>query len=126
MSLWNKTNRKNLFLSKKDEPGLLPLAYRFLGGLVNSVTSLCAIFNPAVNSYKCIGAPVNRSGVTGTPNPATYSGHNRTHMIRVPDAGRFEFRLMDGAANPYLMQAGVLATGLDGVSNKRNPGTPVH
>jgi glutamine synthetase len=43
-------------------------------------------------------------------------------MIRIPDPGRFEFRLMDGAANPYLMQAGVLTAGLDGIANKRDPG----
>ena len=42
--------------------------------------------------------------------------------VRIPDAGRFELRLMDGAANPYLLQAGVLAAGLDGVANKRDPG----
>jgi glutamate---methylamine ligase len=29
---------------------------------------------------------------------------------------------MDGAANPYLLQAGVLAAGLDGAANKRDPG----
>ena len=39
-------------------------------------------------------------------------------MIRIPDAGRFEFRLADGAANPYLLQARVLAAGLDGMRNK--------
>ena len=50
------------------------------------------------------------------------AGNNRTHMIRVPDAGRFEFRLMDGAVNPYLGQAAILAAGLDGVENKRKPG----
>jgi len=43
-------------------------------------------------------------------------------MVRIPDAGRFELRLMDGAANPYLLQAGVLAAGLDGVANERDPG----
>jgi glutamine synthetase len=43
-------------------------------------------------------------------------------MIRIPDAGRFEFRLADGAANPYLLQAGVLASGLDGITNGRDPG----
>ena len=43
-------------------------------------------------------------------------------MVRIPDAGRFEFRLMDGAANPYLLQAGVLAAGLDGITNERDPG----
>ena len=43
-------------------------------------------------------------------------------MIRIPDAGRFEFRLADGAANPYLLQAGMLVAGLDGIDNKRDPG----
>jgi glutamine synthetase len=52
----------------------------------------------------------------------TYTGNNRTHMIRIPEAGRFELRLADGAANPYLLQAGVLAAGLDGVRNARDPG----
>jgi glutamine synthetase len=52
----------------------------------------------------------------------TYAGNNRTHMIRIPDAGRFEFRLADGAVNPYLLQAGLLAVGLDGIRNKRDPG----
>jgi glutamine synthetase len=43
-------------------------------------------------------------------------------MVRIPDPGRFELRLMDGAANPYLLQAGVLAAGLDGIANDRDPG----
>jgi glutamine synthetase len=46
-------------------------------------------------------------------------------MIRIPDAGRFELRLMDGSANPYLLQAGILAAGSDGMSNKRDPGKPL-
>ena len=43
-------------------------------------------------------------------------------MIRVPEAGRFELRLMDGATNPYLAQAFILAAGLDGIANKRDHG----
>ena len=39
-------------------------------------------------------------------------------MIRVPDPGRFELRLMDGSANPYLLQAGIIATGIDGIEKK--------
>ena len=65
------------------------------------------------------------SGATWSPNAITYGGNNRTHMVRVPDVGRFEMRLMDGAANPYLMQAGILAAGLDGIASKRNPGKPL-
>ncbi len=43
-------------------------------------------------------------------------------MVRIPEDDRFEFRLPDGAANPYLLQAAVLAAGLDGIANRRDPG----
>ncbi|MDP6708546.1 MAG: type III glutamate--ammonia ligase, partial [Alphaproteobacteria bacterium] len=114
VSLWNKTGRRNLFLDNKDEMGLSGLAYNFLGGIIHSAEALCAFFNPTVNSYKRINAPATLSGATWSPNAVSYSGNNRTHMIRIPDPGRFELRLMDGAANPYLLQAGVLCAGLDG------------
>ena len=127
VSLWNKTGAKNLFLDKKDkqELGLSSLAYDFLGGIIHNAEALTALFNPTVNSYKRINGALTRSGATWSPNTVTYSGNNRTHMIRVPDDGRFELRLMDGAANPYLMQAGIIAAGLDGINNHRNPGKPL-
>ncbi len=43
-------------------------------------------------------------------------------MVRVPGPGRIEYRLADAAANPYLLQAGLLAAGLDGIANRRDPG----
>ena len=46
-------------------------------------------------------------------------------MIRIPDPGRFELRLMDGSANPYLLQAGIIASGIDGIEKKRDPGQPL-
>ena len=122
VSLWNKTGRTNLFEGKRDELGLSKLAYDFLGGIMHSAEALTAIFNPTVNSYKRINGTVTVSGATWAPNAVSYTGNNRTHMVRVPGPGRFELRLMDGAANPYLMQAGVLAAGLDGMANKRDPG----
>ena len=112
----------NLFLDEDEEMGLSALAYSFLGGIVHSADAMCALFNPTVNSYKRIDATVTLSGATWSPSAISYSGNNRTHMIRIPDAGRFELRLMDGAANPYLAQAGVLAAGLDGIENERDPG----
>ena len=122
VSIWDSTGKRNLFHDPKGELGLSKLAYQFLGGIIHSAEELCALFNPTVNSFKRINAPVTLSGATWSPNTVTYGGNNRTHMVRIPDAGRFELRLMDGAANPYLMQAGVLAAGLDGVANKRDPG----
>ncbi len=122
VSLWDRGGRKNLFYSRSGELGLSKLAYDFLGGIMESAESLAAIFNPTVNSYKRIDAAVPLSGATWAPNAVSYSGNNRTHMVRIPEPGRFELRLMDGAANPYLLQAGVLLAGLDGMANKRDPG----
>jgi glutamine synthetase len=89
---------------------------------MHSAAGLTAITNPTVNSYKRINAPPTLSGATWSPNTITYAGNNRTHMIRIPDAGRFELRLADGAANPYLLQAALLVSGLDGMRNRRDPG----
>jgi glutamine synthetase len=128
VSLWDRAGKKNLFETTRKDPrglGLSPLAYKALGGIMHSAADLTAIFNPTVNSYKRINAPRTLSGATWSPNAVTYGGNNRTHMIRVPEDGRFELRLMDGAANPYLMQAGVLAAVLDGIDNKRDPGDPL-
>ena len=97
-----------------------------MGGIMHSAEALTAWFNPTINSYKRINAPVTASGATWSPNTITYSGNNRTHMIRVPGPGRFELRLMDGATNPYLLQAGIIASGLDGIEKKRNPGKPIY
>ena len=126
VSAWNRTKRRNLFLDKKDELGLSKLAHQFLGGVLHHAEALCALTNPCVNSYKRINAPVTASGATWSPNAVTWSGNNRTHMVRIPDPGRFELRLADGAANPYLLHAGIIAAGLDGIENDRSPGKPSH
>ena len=120
VSLWK--GKKNLFEDPKGELGLSPLAYQFIGGIVHNAEALCALTNPTVNSYKRINAPVTASGATWSPNTVTYAGNNRTHMIRIPEPNRFELRLPDGAANPYLLQASVLVAGLDGIASKRDPG----
>jgi glutamine synthetase len=119
-SLWS--GDANVFEDEAGELGLSDIGYNFIGGLIHSADALCAITNPTVNSYKRINAPRTVSGATWAPNTVTYTGNNRTHMIRIPDAGRLELRLPDGAANPYLMPAAVLSAGLDGVQNQRDPG----
>ena len=121
LSVWDRGGKKNLFAGG-GEDGLSAMAMHFLGGVLHSAPALCGWFNPAVNSYKRINAPATASGATWAPNSVTYGGNNRTHMVRIPADGRFEFRLMDGAANPYLLQAGLVAAGMDGANNKRNPG----
>ena len=121
ISLWNKKGQ-NIFLNKKDELGLSTCAYNFIGGIMHSTEALSAWFNPTINSFKRINAKATQSGATWSPNSISFSGNNRTHLIRVPDSGRFELRLMDGAVNPYLLQAGTIAAGLDGIKSRRKPG----
>ena len=125
VSVWDNVGKINLF---KDEPEgdepeseLSFLGYQFIGGVLESASALCAFTNPAINSYKRLNASNTVSGATWSPNTITYGGNNRTHMIRIPDIGRFEFRLPDGAVNPYLLPAAIIAAGLDGIDRKLDP-----
>jgi len=122
VSLWDAQNKANLFLDGKNENGLSKLAYAFMGGVLRHAKALVAVTCPIVNSYKRLirGAP--RSGATWAPVYITYGGNNRTQMIRIPAPGRFENRIPDGAANPYLAMAALLAAGLDGIESKADPG----
>ena len=124
ISVWD--GKKNKFLDKSNELGLSKMAYNFLGGVIKHASSLSAFFNPTINSYRRINSPPTKSGASWSPSSISYTGNNRTHMIRIPDPGRFELRLMDGSANPYLLQASVLAAGINGIKNKIDPGKPLN
>ena len=108
--------------SQTSELGLSEKGRHFLGGIMKHASALAAITNPTVNSFKRINAPRTMSGATWAPNSVTWTGNNRTHMVRVPGPGRFELRLADGATNPYLLQAVIIAAGLSGVRSKADPG----
>lgn len=126
LSLWGAEGTAaagtNLFHDPDGELGLSALAYQFLGGLISHAPALCAITNPTVNSYRRLAAPPTTSGATWSPGGISYTGNNRTHMVRIPDDQRLELRLPDGAAHPYLLQAAILAAGLDGITRQLDPG----
>jgi glutamine synthetase len=108
-----------------DVHGLSPTALSFVGGLLEHAPALTALTNPTVNSYKRLGARTTASGSTWSPTAATWAGNNRTALIRVPGgAPRFELRLADMSANPYLMAAAIGAAGLDGVTSGATPPPP--
>ncbi len=108
------------------ELGLSKTAYSYLGGLMAHGRSVSAMICPTVNSYKRIGVGRPSSGSTWAPAYVAYGGNNRTVMLRIPDGGRIEHRGVDGAANPYLASAALLAAGIDGVERELDPGEPVH
>ncbi len=122
VSVWDKSGKTNMFADHQMELGLSQNGRHFLGGIMSHASAMAAITNPTVNSYKRINAPRTTSGATWAPNTVTWTGNNRTHMVRVPGPGRFELRLPDGAANPYLLQAVIIAAGLDGLEQKSDPG----
>ena len=131
ISVWDAPGsqaKENMFAitpnseSQTSELGLSLKGRHFLGGFMMHGPALAAVTNPTVNSYKRINAPRTVSGATWAPNSVTWTGNNRTHMVRVPAPGRFELRLADGATNPYLLQAVIIAAGLSGVRSKADPG----
>lgn len=126
LSLWGAPGSQrpgqNLFHDPAGELGLSDLAYQFLAGLLAHAPALSCLTNPTVNSYRRLAAPPTSSGATWSPGGISYTGNNRTHMVRIPDDQRLELRLPDGAAHPYLLQAAVLAAGLDGIDRQLDPG----
>lgn len=115
-SLW--AGDKNVFEASDT---ISDLALQFLGGVLAKAPSYCAITNPTVNSFKRLNGAATASGYTWSPNRVSWSGNNRSHMVRVPDNDRFELRLADGAVNPYLLPAVMLACGFWGIDTKANP-----
>lgn len=122
ISVWNTDGTVNTFADDAMDLGLSQEGRHFLGGIMKHATGMCVLTNPTVNSYKRINAPSTSSGATWAPNTITWTSNNRTHMVRVPGPGRFELRLPDGAVNPYILQAVIIAAGLSGIDNKSDPG----
>jgi glutamine synthetase len=122
MSLWE--GGKNLFPDPKDPQklGLSKVAYHFIGGLLKHAKAYIALSAPTVNSYKRLVAGGSASGATWAPVYISYGGNNRTQMIRVSSGENIEDRTPDSSCNPYLAATAMLASGLDGVENKIDPG----
>ncbi|MBM3734303.1 MAG: type III glutamate--ammonia ligase [Acidobacteria bacterium] len=124
LSLASAATGENVFAGEEDPLGLSQTARWFLGGVLHHARGLAAIVAPTVNSYKRLVRRATRSGATWAPVYVTYGASNRTQMIRVPGPGRIEVRVVDGAANPYLTPAALLAAGLDGIDRQLDPGPP--
>jgi glutamine synthetase len=95
---------------------LSSVAQHMIAGILENAAAITALSNPTVNSFKRLGPD------TLAPYRANWGFDNRSCMVRIPperDAGtRLEVRVGDGAANPYLIIAVILAAGLDGINRK--------
>jgi glutamine synthetase len=97
-----------------DEDGLLSEEGRsFLAGQLAHGRGLAALAAPTINSYKRL-----HSGPEA-PGAAVWAHLNRGALVRlspnVQGGATLEFRASDPSANPYLLFAGFLAAGADGI-----------
>jgi glutamine synthetase len=101
--------------------GLSPLGLSFVAGLLKHAHGLSGLGSPSVNSYKRLFPG------SWAPSHVCYGASNRAALVRVPDAWsrHIEYRAADGTAHPYLLLAGLLAAGLDGIESELRPGEPV-
>ena len=91
-------------------------AERMIAGITSHAHAVTAFSNPTVNAFKRLGPD------TLAPYRANWGFDNRSCMVRIPpergQGTRLEVRVGDGAANPYLLIAAVLAAALDGIRNE--------
>ncbi len=110
---------ENAFYDKNDDMQISDTTRYFIAGVLDHIKAICCISNPLVNSYKRL--------VPGFEAPVyvTWSGANRSSLIRIPSARgnstRVELRNPDPSCNPYLTFAAILAAGLEGIKNKKEP-----
>jgi glutamine synthetase len=106
-----------------DERGrdLSTTAMHFIAGVLHHSAALCALAAPTVNSYKRLVVGESLSGTSWAPAYVAHGPNNRTGLVRTL-GGRFEWRLPDASANPYLATAGLIAAGLDGIRRELDPG----
>jgi glutamine synthetase len=90
-----------------------------IGGILEHLGALTAVTASTVNSYR-------RLWDTGfwAPVFADWGYQNRTTALRVSAPGRFEYRSVDSAVNPYLSMAVLIAAMADGIERKLDPGEP--
>lgn len=129
VSLWSGWNPKRpdnaqcLFVPHRSdgsidlERRLSPIGEHFVAGVLSHSAALTALVAPTVNSYKRLRLGRSRSGTSWAPTYVAHGTNNRTAALRTLH-GRFEWRVPDASANPYLATAALIAAGIDGVDRK--------
>src|SRR5207249_4762055 len=118
ISLWKEGD--NSFLPDSDDPQRpSQLGLWAIGGIIEHLRALTAVTASTVNSYR-------RLWDTGfwAPVFADWGYQNRTTALRVSAPGRFEYRSVDSAVNPYLSMAALITAMRDGIERKLDPGEP--
>jgi glutamine synthetase len=125
LSVWR--DGRNLMASGDRPYGLTPVGEAFAAGILNRLPALLAIGAPSVASYLRL-VPSHWAGVY-----ACWGLENREAALRMITgsagsdewAANIEVKCVDLTANPYLLLAGLLAAGVDGVASEAQLPEPV-
>ena len=94
-----------------------------IGGLLAHMADSMLVFAPHLNSYRRLALEMH------APVVICWGYENRTVAVRVPHgpgtARRIEHRVAGADSNPYLMLAIILATAMQGMQEKTDPGSPI-
>jgi glutamine synthetase len=118
ISLWK--GDQNMFLPEGDNPRIPgEIGLWSIGGVLEHLSALTCISASTVNSYR-------RYWDAGfwAPIFADWGFQNRTTALRISAPGRFEYRSVDSAVNPYLSFAALIKVMEDGLNRKLDPGPP--
>lgn len=120
-SLVSKSDGRNAFMSDTDGEFLSDFGKGYLGGLLDHARAATVFTTPTINGYK------RYRSYSLAPDRAIWGRDNRGVMIRAlggpkDPATRFENRVGEPAANPYLYMASQILSGLDGVDRSIDPG----
>lgn len=112
-SLWDLELKNNYFNTDKS------IAESYLAGLLKHARDFMVLGSPTINDYKRF--QLN----SFAPTSVTWAHDNRTvatrSLLGLGNGSRFEQRNGSAAANPYLIIAASLASGLNGIENKLIP-----
>jgi len=118
ISLWR--GDENAFMPEgKDQQKPSQIGLWAIGGILEHLSALTAVTASTVNSYR-------RLWDTGfwAPVFSDWGYQNRTTALRVSAPGRFEYRSVDSAVNPYLSMAALIKAMEDGIERQLDPGEP--
>ncbi|CAG7945003.1 unnamed protein product [Penicillium nalgiovense] len=88
----------------------LPTVESFFAGILDHFTSISAFTLPQEISYGRVVGGIGSGG-----DYVCWGWENRETVLRRISSDRFEIKMMDGLANPYLGLCALLAGGLDGL-----------
>ena len=123
ISLWTgepDEGGENKFMPEGDDPQIPgAIGMKAIGGIMEHLNALTCLGSPTVNSYR-------RLWDTGfwAPVFADWGFQNRTTALRISAPGRFEYRSVDSAVNPYLSFAALIKAMDDGMDRNLDPGPP--